>query len=158
MATLSPDSIQTATVEAFGKVKPSQFGDSEFQSVLFKTATGEQIWKSYTVRSPELSQLKKGQRVTLLYRGLKHGKPSYDVVIGLLSGQAEAVPPIPSPSTAPSPVTDDAKRTIARDIETSAKLYRFCLETARNQVGELLGNDLALVKDVATTLFIQSLR
>ncbi len=67
-----------------------------------------------------------------------------------------AVPPPPVVTAAPV-VTKEVKRAIAADIETSAKLYRYCFEQAQLQMDGLI-DDPALLKDIASTLYIQALR
>lgn len=149
----------TAVVEFITAVKSGEYGD--YQSVLFKDEQGEKIWKSFDPDSEELALLKKGMRVQLIETGKsKSGKPSHNIVL-LDAPTARPVTAAPVPNPAPSIqqqiVTKEVKRAIAQDIETSAKLYRYCYETAQVQMEGLI-DDPVLLKDIASTLFIQALR
>ncbi len=151
----------TAVVEFITAVKEGDYGT--YQSVLFKTPEGEKIWKSFDPDSEELALLSKGTRVQLIETGKsKSGKPSHNIV--LLDAPTTAPAPhttapvaTAAPSTTAPIVSKEVKRAIAADIETSAKLYRFCFEQAALQMEGLI-DDPALLKDIATTLYIQSLR
>lgn len=144
----------TAVVEFITGVKSGQYGD--YCSVLFKDEQGEKIWKSFDPDSEELALLTKGARVQLIETGKsKSGKASHNIVL-LDAPTRPASPPSPAVTAAPV-VTKEVKRAIAADIETSAQLYRFCFEQAALQMEGLI-DDPALLKDIATTLYIQSLR
>ena len=102
-----------------------------------------------------MALLTKGARVQLIPTTVsKSGKQSHNIVL-LDVPTATTVPS--GESTSQVSVTRAHKAAIAADIETSAKLYRFCFEQASLQMDGLI-DDPALLKDIASTLFIQALR
>jgi len=167
MATIrtATDKIQ-ATVSAFGKVKPSQFNDSNFQSVLFE---GEglpegKVWRSM---DPDQAQsLNRGQQVYLVPTTNKKGQPSYDI---------ELIAPTTAPATAPAtpqataqapsqgkPASLDAmapedKQAIAAYITSISALYAFCYQQAAHHLAPH-GAPEPAIQAAASTTFIQASR
>lgn len=155
------------TVEHITGIKPGQFGD--YQSVLFKDAAGNKIWKSFVPGSPELAELPVGRRVYLVEAGInaKSGKMSHNVILmdeptapGPIAPTAPS--PVPSPALSPAPVApvqtvgqlnDDVKRAIAGYVVDSAKLYAFCFSEATRALESQKVSE-ETVRCAASSLFI----
>ena len=142
----------TAVVEFVTGIKSGQFGD--YQSILFKTVTGDKIWKSFPPNSPEMDDLPVGTRVQLVETGVsKNGKPSHNVII--LDTPTAAIAPV-APAPAPAPVggiPDDVKRAIAGYVVDSAKLYAFCFSEATRALESQQVSEES-VRCCASSLFI----
>jgi hypothetical protein len=153
----------TATVAGFGKVKPSQFNDSNFQSVLFE---GEglpdgKLWRS--MDPDQAQQFTRGQTVYLVPTTNTKGKPSYDI---------ELIAPATAPATAPQataqapsqskPASLDAmapeeKAQIASYITSVSALYAYCYQQAAHHLSPH-GAPEPAIQAAASTTFIQAAR
>jgi phosphate starvation-inducible protein PhoH len=129
-----------------GKVFPGQYGD-RVNVVLTPTNGGEEI-KLWGNPDSEISQLKKGQEVQVINDGKGFKLAAY-----------EAAPEVvQAPATGKEALTlNQAKKRIAADVEQSAKFFRFCYETAQQQMQGLI-DDPSELRAIATTLFIQGMR
>jgi hypothetical protein len=160
-----------ATVAGFGKVKPSQFNDSNFQSVLFE---GEglpegKVWRSM---DPDQAQgFTRGQTVYLVPTTNKKGQASYD--IELLPTTAPTAPAATPQSTAQAPsqatshqapanarldaMTGEEKQAIAAYITSVSALYAYCYQQAAHHLAPH-GAPEPAIQAAASTTFIQASR
>ena len=154
-----------ATVAGFGKVKPSQFNDSNFQSVLFE---GEglpegKVWRSM---DPDQAQgFTRGQTVYLVPTTNKKGQASYD--IELLPTTAPTAPQATAPqATAQAPshqAPANAREAYLETLERVGNRYQACITKAKQiWLTQYSEGDLAalpeLLHTTATTLFIEANR
>jgi hypothetical protein len=164
MATIrtAADKIQ-ATVAGFGKVKPSQFNDTNFQSVLFESPALPEgkVWRAMT---PDQAQgFTRGQSVFFVPTTNKKGQASYDI---------ELLPTATAPTTAPTatpqapsqgkPATLDTmapedKQAIASYITSVSALYAFCYQQAAHHLSPH-GAPEPAIQAAASTTFIQASR
>jgi hypothetical protein len=148
----------TAKVEVIGKVKQGNYGD--YHSVLFadqsKPEGSEEgkIWKNFDAEDETLKLLRKGAIVQLVPAGKdKNGKEKHSIVLmGAPQTQTE-----PDPTEQQPVITSAVKRALAQDVETSAKFYRYCYETAQQQMKGLV-DDPSELRAIATTLFLQAVK
>jgi hypothetical protein len=153
----------TATVAGFGKLKPSQFSDTNFQSVLFESPALPEgkVWRAMT---PDQAQgFTRGQSVFLVPTTNKKGQASYDI---------ELLPTATAPTTAPTatpqapsqgkPATLDTmapedKQAIASYITSVSALYAFCYQQAAHHLSPH-GAPEPAIQAAASTTFIQASR
>jgi hypothetical protein len=166
MATIrtAADKIQ-ATVSAFGKVKPSQFNDSNFQSVLFE---GEglpegKVWRSM---DPDQAQgFNRGQTVYLVPTTNTKGKPSYDIELIAPATAPTATTATPQ-ATAQAPshqAPANAREAYLETLERVGNRYQACISKAKQiWLTQYSEDDLTalpeLLHTTATTLFIEANR
>lgn len=139
MATTKTQTITTAKISYIGQPKENQFGKVQV-SIKFMGQTGD-YWLNLNPTDPVIANLAVGQVHSIAVDGNKvktlfHAEDIQD--------QSQEVVTVES-----------VKRQIASDIQTQAKLYRYCYTTALETMGDLI-QDQALIKDIATTLFIQA--
>lgn len=153
----------TARVAGFGKLKPSQFNDSNFQSVLFE---GEglpdgKVWRS--MDPDQAQQFTRGQQVYLVPTTNKQGKPSYDIELIAPATATPATPQATSQATAQAkPASLDTmapedKQAIAAYITSVSALYAYCYQQAAHHLGPHGAPDAA-IQAAASTTFIQASR
>ena len=153
----------TATVAGFGKLKPSQFSDTNFQSVLFESPALPEgkVWRAMT---PDQAQgFTRGQSVFLVPTTNKKGQASYDI---------ELLPTATAPTTAPTatpqapsqgkPATLDTmapedKQAISSYITSVSALYAFCYQQAAHHLSPH-GAPEPAIQAAASTTFIQASR
>jgi hypothetical protein len=150
-----------ATVAGFGKVKPSQFNDSNFQSVLFE---GEglpegKVWRSM---DPDQAQsLNRGQQVYLVPTTNTKGKPSFDIELiataPTATPQATAQAKPASQGTSLDAMTGEEKAQIASYITSVSALYAYCYQQAAHHLAPHGAPDAA-IQAAASTTFIQASR
>ena len=138
-----------ATVEHITAPKDGQYGP--YQSVLFKTPTGEKIWKSFAPNSAELTQLQKGTTVQLIPAGERNDRPSHQIVV-THEGKGDC-----EGHHLGGELTPDQKRAIATHVQEMAALYKFCWEQASVQLRDLAQQEES-VKCAASSLFIAAQR
>ncbi len=152
------------TVEFVTAVKSGDFGS--YQSVLFKDAAGNKIWKSFVPGSPELAELPVGRRVYLVEAGVnaKSGKMSHNVILmdeATTAAIAPTAPVAPTPSPAPAApvgtIPDGQKAAIASYVTDMAKLYSYCHSEAAKAL-ESQSPDPETVRCAASSLFISASR
>ncbi len=162
MATIraATDKIQ-ATVSGFGKLKPSQFNESSFQSVLFE---GEglpegKVWRAMT---PDQAQgFTRGQAVFLVPTTNKKGQPSYDIELiapaTTATPQATAQAPSQSKPASLDAMTGEEKAQIASYITSISALYAYCYQQAAHHLAPH-GAPEPAIQAAASTTFIQASR
>lgn len=156
-----------ARVQTIGQVKPSQYKDCGYRSVLFveseyfgmakdQVPETAKIWQSFDGDDESLESLKKGTWVELYPAGeTQQGKTRYN--IKLMNLAAPDTAPAAQPAPTPGKLTDEQKIAIAAKVEQNASLFRFCYDTAANKFAGVI-DDTAELRAIATTLFIQALR
>jgi hypothetical protein len=162
MATIraATDKIQ-ATVSGFGKLKPSQFNESSFQSVLFegKGLPDGKVWRSMT---PEQAQgFTRGQQVYLVPTTNKKGQPSYDIELlptaPTATPQATAQAPSQAKPASLDAMAPEDKQAIASYITSISALYSYCYQQAAHHLAPHGAPDAA-IQAAASTTFIQAAR
>lgn len=131
----------SAVVELVTPPKEGQYGP--YRSVLFKSADGQKIWKSFDPDSPELEALTPRTKVRLIPNGqTRNGKPSH--VVELLETNTQA------PSTG---MSNMLKHEIASYTSEMAALYRFCYSEASRELAEYEASE-ETIRCMASSLFI----
>lgn len=138
------------TVEHITGIKSGQFGD--YRSVLFLTATGEKIWKSFPADADEVNQIHKGDRVQLIRAGKdKSGKDKHNIVLLDSPTAVSDPPPNESTTVAAGEWSPERKRAIALYLESQLSLLGHCDKQARQTFD---GLPEETIQKYAVTLFL----
>jgi hypothetical protein len=172
MAIVNQQSKVSAHVAAFSRIKQSQYGDGQYQSVKFVSMDGKvEHWAAFSPE--EAKQFSRDQYVNLVPTE-RRGKPTWD--IEPLEAPTEPQPsrplgfraaPEPSyaapvsfqqPAQQPGPVAQAGpdKAAIAQWITGQAKLYAFCQSQAIAALPD--GVSEAAIQGAASTLYISTCR
>jgi hypothetical protein len=163
MATIRAASDKiTATVAGFGKLKPSQFNESSFQSVLFEGQglPDGKVWRAMT--PDQAQQFTRGQAVFLVPTTNKKGQASYDIEL-IAPATAPTAPATTPQATAQAPshqAPANAREAYLETLERVGNRYAACMAKARQVwLTQYSEDELKalpeLISSTTATLFIE---